>query len=77
MGEIIIDLFAVLGIFFVTPVALFSFLYFNKKMKGDLQKLEHQEHILSMELQKEQLILERMSLENKMLDRKIEQTEKK
>jgi hypothetical protein len=45
-------------------------------MKVDLQKLEHQKDILAMELQKERLIIERMSLENKMLDRKIEQIER-
>jgi short subunit fatty acids transporter len=68
---------AVLGIFIISPIALFAFLHHKKKMKVDLQKLEHEKDILAMELHKEQLIIERMSLENKMLDRKIEQIEEK
>jgi hypothetical protein len=76
MEGIIVGMLAVLGIFIVCPLSFFTFLHHNKKMKVDLQKLEHQKDILAMELHKEQLIIERLSLENKMIDRKIEQIEK-
>lgn len=76
MEEILIPIFGIFGVFVAAPTILFSFLHMNKKIKVDLQKLEHQKDILAMEIEKEQLILERMSLENKMLDRKIEQIEK-
>lgn len=76
MEGVFVGMFAVIGLFFVCPLSLVTYLRFHKKMKTDLQKLEHQKDILAMELQKEQLIIERLSLENKMLDRKIDQIEK-
>ncbi|MDR2900179.1 MAG: hypothetical protein LBV20_01485 [Treponema sp.] len=71
MEGVFVGMLAVLGIFIISPLAFFRFLHLNKKMKVDLQKLEHQKEILAMELQKEQLVIERLSLENKMLDRKV------
>jgi short subunit fatty acids transporter len=71
----LVSIITILSLFVGTPLILFSFLHFNRKMKVDLQKLEHQKEILAMELKKEELIIERMSLENKMLDRKIDQIE--
>ncbi len=76
MEGVFVGMFAVIGLFFVCPLALLTYLRFHKKMKTELQKLEYQKDILAMELQKEQLVLERMALENKMLDRKIDQIEK-
>ncbi len=76
MEAILVPIIGVLSLFVLAPATLFFFLHHNKKMKIDVQKLEHQKDILALELKKEQLILERMSLENKMLDRKIEQIEK-
>jgi hypothetical protein len=70
-----IGMLAVLGIFFVCPITIFGFIHLGRKMKIDVKKLEYQQTILAMELKKEQLILERMSLENKMLDKQIEQIE--
>jgi ABC-type protease/lipase transport system fused ATPase/permease subunit len=77
MEGIFVGMLAVLGIFVISPIALFTFLHHNKKMKVDLQKLEQQKNILALELKKEELIIERMSLENRMLDRKIEQIDRK
>ena len=74
--EMLIGLLAVLGIFMVCPLVVFGFLYLNKKLKTDLQKMESQKEILALEIQKERLMLERMDTENKMLDKKINEIEK-
>lgn len=71
--EILVPLAAIFGVF----VALPYIIHLTKKAKIDLQKLEVQKNILALEIQKEQLILDRMSLENRMLDRKIDQIEKR
>lgn len=76
MEAILVPIIGILGVFVFAPATLFTFLHHNKKLKTEVQKLEHQKDILVLELKKEQLIIERMSLENKMLDRKIEQIEK-
>jgi sensor domain CHASE-containing protein len=76
MEQLVSLLVPIAGIFGIF-VALPYILYLNRKAKLDVQKLEQQKEILALELKKEQLIIERLSLENKMLDRKIEQIEKK
>ncbi len=68
---------AVLGIFVVCPLTIFTFLHLNKKMKVDLEKMKSQKEILALEIKKEQLMIDRLDLENRMLDKKIDEIERK
>jgi sensor domain CHASE-containing protein len=70
---ILVPIFGCLSLFVGLPYII----HLSSKAKIDLKKIEQQKEILALELRKEQLIIERLSLENKMLDRKIEQIENK
>lgn len=74
--ELITEIIKSVGLFIVFPLALFSFLHLRKKSKADLEMAASRNKTLELEVEKERLMLERMSLENKMLDARIGELEK-
>jgi cell shape-determining protein MreC len=67
LGEII----AVITSLAVAPAIVFSFIYFLKKGKREIEKMKYQKEILELEIEKEKIRLKSLEEENKKLDRII------
>lgn len=56
----------------VLPSITFTFIYFLRKNRADVDKLRYEKEILELELKRDQLKLLRIAEENKKYDRLIE-----
>jgi hypothetical protein len=55
----------------ILPGIIFSFVYFSKKQKLEVEKMKYQREILELEIEKEKINLKLLEEENKKLDKII------
>jgi len=75
--EAYIGIISVLGLFFVAPLIVFSFIYFSKRDKVKLDELRIKKEMLELEVEKERVKVELLEAENLKYDRIIDESGKR
>jgi hypothetical protein len=55
----------------ILPGIIFSFIYFSKKQRTEIEKLKYQKEILELEIEKDKMKVKLLEEENKHLDKII------
>jgi hypothetical protein len=55
----------------ILPGIIFSFIYFSKKQKNEVEKLKYRKEILELEIEKDKMKIKLLEEENKNLDKII------
>ena len=73
----IVPIISVLSIFVLAPAIVFSFIYFMKKGKLNVEEMRYKRDMMALELEKDRLRLQLMEAENAKYDRIIEDASRK